>query len=126
MKGRGLWIPEKPMIGAFMLCFFAAGIPFWVIPYSNVTVPNSFFGVGIIVVFSAAIVLAFRFGFIKGLLVPGLVFPAVLMIRVIVEGILEPSRHNLWPLALIITVLLGLVVAGTGATLGWLAARLFR
>ena len=109
-----------------MLCFFIVGIPFWNISYSNVTVPNSFYGIGVIVVFSVATALAFRFNFIKGLFVPGLVFPAALMVRVIVEGIIDPSRHNLWPLALIITLILGLAVAGMGATLGWLAARLFR
>jgi hypothetical protein len=122
----GLWDPKKVMIGAFLLCFIIAGTSFWQIPYSNVTMPNSFFGIGVIVVFAVAAALAFQFSFIKGLLVPGLVFPAVLMVRVIVEGVMEPSRHNLWPLALIIAVILGLVVAGTGATLGWLASRLFR
>ena len=126
MRKNGLWNPKKVMIGAFLLCFFIAGIPFWLIPYSNVTVPNSFFGIGIIAVFSIAAVLAFRFGFRKGLVVPGLVFPAVLMIRVVVEGVMEPSRHNLWPLALIIVVILGFVVAGAGATLGWLTSRLHR
>lgn len=121
-----LWNPNKVMMGAFLLCFFIAGIPFWLIPYSNVTVPNSFFGIGIVAVFFTAAVLAFRFGFRKGLAVPALVFPAVLMVRVVVEGVMDPSRHNLWPLALIFVVILGFVVAGTGATLGWLTSRLYR
>jgi hypothetical protein len=121
-----MWNSKKVMIGAFLLCFIITGISFWQIPYSNVTLPNSFFGIGVIMVFVVATVLAFQFSFIKGLLVSGLVFPAVLMVRVIVEGIMVPSRHNLWPLALIIAVILGLVVAGTGASLGWLIARLLR
>ncbi len=126
MRKNGLSSPKKVMIGAFLLCFFIAGIPFWQIPYSNLTVPNSFFGAGIIAVFSIAVVLAFRFGIKKGIVVPGLALPSVLMLRVVVEGVMEPSRHNLWPLALIITVILGFVVAGAGATLGWLASRLLR
>jgi len=126
MRGSGLWAPKKTMIGAFMLCFFIAGIPFWNTSYSNLSLPNSFFGLGVIAVFSVAAALAFRFNFIKGLLVPGLVFPAVLMVRVVVEGIIDPGRHNLWPFALIIAVILGLIVTGMGATVGWLAARLFR
>ena len=126
MIKSGLWNPKKVMMGAFLLCFFIAGIPFWLIPYSNVTLPNSFFGIGIVAVFFTAAALAFRFGFRKGLTVPGLVFPAVLMIRVVVEGVMEPSRHNLWPLALIIAVILGFVIAGTGATLGWLTSKLYR
>ena len=126
MIKSGLWNPKKVMMGAFLLCFFITGIPFWLIPYSNVTVPNSFFGIGIVAVFFTAAALAFRFGFRKGLAVPGLVFPAVLMVRVVVEGVMDPSRHNLWPLALIIVVILGFVVAGTGATLGWLTSKLYR
>jgi len=126
MKEDDFQASKKVLFGAFFLCFFVAGIPFWLIPYSKVTVPNSFFGIGAVVVFFMAMVLAFRFGFRKALLVPGLAFPAVLMARVVVEGIMDPSRHNLWPLALIITVLTGLVVAGSGATLGWLASRLLR
>ncbi|MGD9659728.1 MAG: hypothetical protein AB7U63_00505 [Porticoccaceae bacterium] len=123
MATNHLWTPKKVKIGAFLLCFFIAGIPFWSIPYTDVTVPNSFFGIGILVAFVAAAVLASRFGFIQGLVNVGSVFPAVLMVRVVVEGIMEPSRHNLWPLALIIAVILGLIVAGAGATLGWLVSR---
>jgi hypothetical protein len=115
---------ERITIGAFVLSFFLVGIPFWQIPYSQVTVPHAFFGFGVVVVFSAAAFLAVRCGFMKGLLLPGLVFPAVLMARVIVEGIMDPSRHNLWPLALIIAAVLGLLVAGVGSALGHLVARM--
>lgn len=118
--------PKPVQIGAFLLCFLAAGIPFWRIPYSEVSVPNAFYGVGVIVVFVAAAVLAYRFGVIEGLRWSGLVLPAVLMARVVVEGVLDPTRHNLWPLALVIALVLGVAVAGAGAALGWLASRLRR
>mgnify|MGYP001038760300 CR=1 FL=1 len=123
-----IWTPKKVTLGAFLLCFFLVGIPFWQIPYSRVSVPNSFFGIGALGVFVAATVLCavFEFSFQKGLIVPGLAFPATLMIRVVIEGIMEPGRHNLWPLALIIAALTGLVVGGAGALLGCLMARLFR
>jgi len=123
IKAKG-WSPKRLTTGTFLLSFFLVGIPFWQIPYSQLTVPHAFFGFGIVVVFSAAAFLGFRFGFMKGLLLPGLVFPAVLMARVMVEGIMDPSRHNLWPLALIIAAVLGLVVAGLGSALGYLAARM--
>lgn len=128
MTENNLWSSKRVTIGAFLLCFFIVGIPFWQIPYSNVSLPDSFFSVGVIAVFVVATLLcvAFRFSFRRGLVVPGLAFPAALMVRVVVEGIMEPSRHNLWPLALIIAVLLGVAVAGSGALLGWLAARVFR
>lgn len=126
MRKNSVWTQRKVTLGAFIVCFFIAGIPFWQIPYSNVTVPNAFFGFGTLVVFSMAAALAFRHGFGRGIVFPGLVFPAILMTRVIVEGFLDPTRHNLWPLALIITLLLGFAVAGPGAALGWLVSRLLR
>ena len=114
------------MIGAFLLGVLVAGIPFWRIPYSALTVPDAFYGIGVGVVFVVAAVLAYRHGPLKGLLCAALVLPAVLMARVIVEGVLDPTRHNLWPLALAIALVLGLVVAGAGAACGWLASRLLR
>ena len=113
-------------VGVFLCCFLLAGIPFWQIPYSLVTVPNSFFGFGVVVVFAGAAVLAFRLGIAKGVMVGGAVFPAILMARVLVEGIIDPTRHNLWPLALIIAMVLGLIVAGLGAAFGWLGGRLLK
>lgn len=119
---------RKASMMVFLLCFFTAGVPFWRIPYAELNVPNGFFGVGVAAVFIAAAVSGFflRASFRRSLIVPALVFPAVLMARVVVEAAMEPSRHNLWPLALIIAALTGLVVAGAGAVLGWLSARVFR
>lgn len=114
------------LIGTFLLGFAIAGIPFWRIPYSALTVPDAFYGIGVGVVFVVAAVLAYRHGALKGLLCAALILPAVLMARVIVEGVLDPTRHNLWPLALAIALVLGLVVAGAGAACGWLASRLLR
>lgn len=126
MGKSDLWNPQKVMVGSFLLCFFVAGIPVWLIPYSSLNVPDAFYGLGVVTVFFMALILSFRFGIRKGLVVPGLVFPAVLMIRVVVEGIMDPGRHNLWPLALVIVAVLGFAVAGAGAALGWLGARIFR
>lgn len=114
------------LIGTFLLGFAIAGIPFWRIPYSALTVPDAFYGIGVGVVFVVAAVLAYRHGALKGLLCAALVLPAVLMARVIVEGVLDPTRHNLWPLALVIALVLGFAVAGAGAACGWLASRLLR
>ncbi|TVQ28026.1 MAG: hypothetical protein EA370_17130 [Wenzhouxiangella sp.] len=126
MDGKAILSPSTLTFSVFLCSFFLAGIPFWQIPYSQVTVPNSFFGFGVVVVFSGAAVLAYRLGVARALLVAASVFPAILMARVLVEGFMDPTRHNLWPLALVIAMVLGLVVAGSGAAAGWLAGRLFR
>lgn len=112
------------LIGAFLLSFVAAGIPVWRLPYSVLTVPDAFYGFSLVVVFVAAVVLVFRHGVLQGLLCGTLILPSVLMARVIVDGLLDPTRHNLWPLALIIALVLGFAVAGAGASCGWLASRL--
>jgi len=119
---------RKVRMIAFAVCFFAAGVPFWMIPYSQVTVPNGFFGLGLVVVVVVAAVLGmlFRTRFIWSVLIPGLALPAALMARVIVEGVIDPTRHNLWPLALVIALVLGLAVATPGAVVGWLLARTSR
>lgn len=126
MQNNSRYSPKTLPLGVFLCCFLLAGLPFWQIPYSSVTVPNSFFGFGVVVVFAGAAVLGFRLGVAKGVMVGAAVFPAVLMARVLVEGFMDPTRHNLWPLALIIAMVLGLIVAGLGAAVGWLAGRLLK
>lgn len=119
---------RKLLGGAFVLCFFAVGIPFWQIPYSQVNVPNAFYGIGLVLLFTVAVLLramsvaSFRNSF----LVPGLAPAAALMVRVIVEGVMDPSRHNLWPVVLVIVLVLGFAVAGGGALAGALLARVWR
>lgn len=124
MSQAGLPVSRRFLLLVFGLGFLLVGLPFWLIPYSSVTVPNSFFGLGAVTVFAMAAFLGFRAGFWKGLLVAGAVMPAVLMCRVVVEVLLEPTRHNLWPLALMIVLVMGLGLAGFGALLGWLLGRM--
>lgn len=113
---------------AFVLTFLAVGIPFWSIPYSKLNVPDGFYGFGLVVAFAAAAALCatMKTTFKRAWLVVGLAVPAVLMARVIVEGILDPTRHNLWPLALMISAGLGLIVSCAGALVGLALARILR
>jgi hypothetical protein len=114
--------------GAFLVCFLFAGIPLWRTPYAELVVPNAFYGSGIVMVFLAAAVLRAGGGatFGRSLLVPALALPAALMARVVVEGLMVPGRHNLWPLALTIAFVLGAVVAAGGAVAGHLVSRVVR
>lgn len=119
---------SKPVqAGVFLVCLLAVGVPFWSIPYAGVNVPNAFYGPGLLVVALAPLVLV-RFagaGFARSLLIPALAPAAALMLRVIVEGIQDPSRHNLWPVALVIVLVLGVAVAAPGAFAGRLMARVW-
>lgn len=111
--------------GAFLLGFLAVGIPFWMIPYSKLNVPDAFLGFGLVVVFLLAFLLSWSgtASFLKTLNVMAMTLPAALMARVIVEGLMEPSRHNLWPLVLVITLVMGYLTALPGAGVGHLLRR---
>jgi hypothetical protein len=110
---------------AFGLSFLAVGLPYWLIPYSGVNLPDALIGPGLLVVCGAALVLrAFRaatFWRTTGLV--GSAVPAAVMARVLFEGLLDPTSHNLWPLEVIIAAVLGLACALAGAAVGSLTAR---
>jgi hypothetical protein len=111
---------------AFGLSFLVVGLPYWLIPYSKVNLPDALIGPGLLVVSGTALLLrAFRaatFWRTTGLV--GSSVPAAVMARVLVEGLLDPTSHNLWPLEVIIAAVLGQACALAGAAAGSLAARL--
>jgi len=47
------------------------------------------------------------------------------MVRVIVEGVIDPTRHNLWPLVLAIVLVMGFAASAGGALAGWLLTPLW-
>ena len=60
----------------------------------------------------------------KAIVAAGGSIPAVVMTRVVVDGLRDPTSHNLWPFEVVIAVVVGLAVAGTGVLIGMLVARL--
>jgi len=104
----------------------SVGIPFWTAPYSTLNVPDALYGPGLAVVFGLALLL--RAAGITSLArswnVMAVTVPAAVMARVVVEGSLDPTRHNLWPLVVLIAALVGYFSAGPGAGIGHLIRRL--
>lgn len=117
-----------PLLVAFCFSFFALGVPFWLQDYSQLTLPNSLFGVGTPVVLLSALYLrAVSNQTLRlSILAPAVAAPAVVLIRIVVEVLLMADTHNLWPFELIIAVLYGLLVAAMGGLAGALIARLRR
>ena len=109
----------------FVLPFLAVGIPYWRIPYSQASLPNSLYGWSLAVVFVAAAALPWLCGarFRTACLAAGGAVPAMVLARVIVETAIDPTSHNLWPFEIVIAAMVGLVVAAAGALLGTLARR---
>ncbi|MFN0304661.1 MAG: hypothetical protein ACKVQU_30380 [Burkholderiales bacterium] len=50
--------------------------------------------------------------------------PAAVMVRIVVEGFMDPTKHNLWPLVIMIAAVVGYVVALPGTLIGHRLGRI--
>jgi hypothetical protein len=111
---------------AFLLSFFGAGIPYWLIPYHQVNLPSALMSPSLVLIGIAALLLraALITPFWKTVRFLGSTLAAAVLARVMVEGILDPSSHNLWPFEIAIALVLGFACSLAGAAIGNLIARL--
>jgi len=113
----------------FALAFFAVGVPYWLIPYNKLNLPSALLGAELVVVFAVAALARVYSGksFLRVVVVMGSAVPAVVMARVVVDGVLDYSAHNLWPFEVVIAILVSGAVAVPGALAGsvvlWLSRR---
>lgn len=113
----------------FALAFFAVGVPYWLIPYNKLNLPDALLGVELVVVFAVAALARVTSGksFLRVVMVMGSAVPAAVMARVVVDGVLDYSAHNLWPFEVVIAILVAGAVAVPGALAGsvvlWLLPR---
>jgi hypothetical protein len=105
---------------AFAIAMLAIGLPYWSIPYGRVTLPDALPVLGLLVVAVAAgVVRGCRAASVwRATLIVGGAVPAAVFARVLVEGLLDPTSHNLWPFELLIAAAYGLPAALGGAVLG--------
>jgi hypothetical protein len=120
---RNSWLS---VLLAFLITFLATGIPYWQIPYSKLSVPDSLpgYSIAIAVVLSALLRLVFDVPFLWAFVFVGLAFPACVMARVEVETLSDPTSHNLWPFEVLIAAGVGFSASLAGSVLGGLAALL--
>ena len=111
---------------AFVLSFLAVGIPYWLIPYNKVNLPSALIKPGLlVVVFAALLIRSHRAtSFWRVVSIVGASVPAAVFARVIVDGVKDPSSHNLWPFEVIIALLMGFLCALAGAVAGSLVSTL--
>jgi len=111
---------------AFVLSFLAVGIPYWLIPYNKVNLPSAMIKPGLlVVVFAALLIRSHRAtSFWRVVSIVGASVPAAVFARVIVDGLKDPSSHNLWPFEVIIALLMGFLCALAGAVAGSLVSTL--
>ena len=105
---------------AFAGSLLAVGLPYWQIPYAQVSLPNAVWGLPLVVVACLAalpgIVSATRFWLTT--LVVGASVPAAVLVRVIYDTWSDPTSHNLWPFEIILAAGPGLLAALVGALAG--------
>jgi hypothetical protein len=109
---RRVWL-----FAAFVLAFFAFGAMHWTLPYSDVELPNSLIGAGLVLVVVAAVLARTRgrASFWITTLVVGAAAPAAIAARVIVDTATDPTSHNLWPFELVLAGVVGHTTAAVGA-----------
>jgi hypothetical protein len=105
---------------AFTVGFFAIGLSYWQIPYSELSLPNAVLGFG---PFAIAALAAFSRVISTTRLWPttlivGAAVPAAVLARVIYDTSHDPTSHNLWPLEIVLATGPGVLAALVGALAG--------
>jgi len=108
------------LVIAFVLSFFAVGVPYWKIPYTKVSLPSTLYDRGFLVVgvLAAAARALGKTGFLAVTLAVGAAVPAPILARIAVDTVKDPTSHNLWPFELIITAVLGVICSSAGTLVG--------
>jgi hypothetical protein len=121
MKPKKLFL----FLSALVICYLAMGVPYWQKPYSNVSLPDSLYELGLwLVIASAAAFRLHGFGFLWTAGSFGLVAPMVVATRITVETARDSSTHNLFPFEIAIAVFVGFSAAAFGAVIGTVIERL--
>jgi len=109
---------------AFVACYLVIGIPYWQIPYSKVSLPDSLYTLGLLITFISALTFCVNgVSFLWSGAVFGCCAPAVVATRIIIDTARDATTHNLFPLEIAIAVIIGFSVAAFGAMLGVLIKR---
>ncbi len=110
---------------AFITATLLVGLPYWSIPYSKLTLAAALASWSLVAVgaLALALVATGQARFWRALLVTAGAVPMAIMLRVVVDGIQDPSAHNLWPAELGFGIVRALPYAVLGAVVGWLLRR---
>jgi hypothetical protein len=113
------------LVSAFAICFFVGGVICWRGSYQQY-LETGFPWVLCGLLAGTAAVLSWTAGVriaVSGLVV-GSVFPAIILARIVLDGIHDPTGHNLWPFEVCLAFAFGMVMTFPAATLGWWLRRM--
>lgn len=111
---------------AFLAGVLAVGIPYWLMPYGQVSLPSALMTPALAVVVVAAFLA--RIGrtasFWRVVFVVGSAVPAAVFMRVVRDTTQDPTSHNLWPFEVIIALMVGLSCSLSGTLVGMIGAMI--
>jgi hypothetical protein len=112
------------LLTAFLVSWLAVGLSYWPIPYRQISLPESLLGLSLnVVAVSACLLAVYRVArFRTIILIETASIPAVVFSRVVMDGVKDPTSHNLWPLEIVIALGVGFVSASIGALAGGILA----
>ncbi len=121
---KAVWI----LTGSFVVCARASGSPYFSLDYSQVSLPSSLFGWGLVLIFvvAAGIRITNAASFLSTLATCASVLLVIVMARVVRDTVLDPTSHNLWPFELMIACALAVPVALVGTSFGLLVRLAMR
>jgi len=119
---KNWWLP------GFTVAFLTVGVPYWLTPYNQLNLPDAVVGAGLLgVIAAAALARAYsRRPFWRVVVFMGCTVPAVVMVRVLVDGLRDSTSHNLWPFEVVIAACVGAITALAGTLLGSVVLLLSR
>ncbi|GJM13675.1 MAG: hypothetical protein DHS20C12_20780 [Pseudohongiella sp.] len=118
---------RRPALASvFALSLLLIGIPYWLLPYSQIALPNSLFGPGFLAVPILAVLARalLKCDFDEVSLAIGAAYPGAVLLRILVDTVISSTSHNLWPFEIIIASIAGLVVGTAASGLGGIVRRM--
>ena len=112
------------LVGAFALCFFAGGAIWWTGSYLDY-VNSGFRWETLPLLAGVALFLSWIIGvrIVASAMAVGSAFPAIVFARVVLDGLEDPTSHNLWPFAVVMAFGLGMIMTFPFAAFGTLLRR---
>mgnify|MGYP003384557120 CR=1 FL=1 len=109
------------------LTFISVGIPYWLIPYNKLNLPDALITPLLIIPFISCILLRIRttHKLSKITWLIGASMVGAVVARIFVDVIRDGTSHNLWPFEIIIASIISFPLALIGVFAGSLAVKFF-
>jgi hypothetical protein len=103
---------------AFSAAFLAAGSQLWPGSHQEYLSRGGTHLVAAIAIVALLVAALSNLGVLRSALPVGCGIPAAVFVRVLADGIQDPTSHNLWPFEVVLALIVGMVAACPAALLG--------